>query len=85
MSITTLSSRQFNQDASKAKKAAKRSPVVITDRGRPAHVLLSIEQYQKLAGGGVSLLQAVAQSGAPDFAFKPPRLGAGLYRPAKLT
>ena len=68
-----------------AKKAAKRGPVVITDRGRPAHVLLSIEQYQKLAGGGLSLLQAVAQRGAANFAFKPPRLGAGLYRLAKLS
>ena len=77
--------RQFNKEASKAKKAAKCGPVVITDRGRPAHVLLSIEQYQKLAGGGLSLLQAVAQSGVADFAFKPPRLGAGLYRPAKLS
>ena len=64
-----------------AKKAAKRGPVVITDRGRPAHVLLSIEQYQRLAGGGLSLLHAVAQRGAPDFAFKPPRLGAGRTRP----
>ena len=32
MAITTLSSRQFNQDASKAKKAAKQGPVFITDR-----------------------------------------------------
>ena len=76
MSVTTLSSRQFNQDASKAKKAAKRGPVVITDRGRPTHVLLSMEQYQKLAGGDLSLLQAVAQRDAPDFVFKPPRLGS---------
>lgn len=38
---TTLSSREFNQDTSGAKKAANEGPVFITDRGRPAHVLLS--------------------------------------------
>lgn len=42
MIITTLSSREFNQDTSRAKKAADAGPVIITDRGRPAHVLLSI-------------------------------------------
>ncbi len=42
MLITTLSSRQFNQDTSGAKKAANRGPVFITDRGRPAHVLLTM-------------------------------------------
>jgi hypothetical protein len=31
----------FNQDTSGAKKAAERGPVYITDRGRPAHVLLT--------------------------------------------
>ncbi len=55
MTITTLSSREFNQDSSGAKKAAKNGPVFITDRGRPAHVLLSIEEYQRLTGGGARL------------------------------
>ncbi len=72
--ITTLSSRQFNQHASEAKKAADRGPVFITDRGRPAHVLLSIEDYRKLAGGQITLAEAVAQIGAPDVDFDPPRL-----------
>lgn len=61
MSITTISSREFNQDAGGAKKAAEKGPVVITDRGRPAHVLLSFEDYQKLLGKGVSLAEALAQ------------------------
>jgi len=85
MSITTLSSREFNQDAGGAKKAAKHGPVFITDRGRPAHVLLSIEDYEKLASGGMTLLEAVAQSGAPDFDFVPPRLSGHLYRPVDLS
>lgn len=51
MTITTLSSRQFNQDASKAKKAAQAGPVFITDRGRPAHVLLTFAEYKKITCG----------------------------------
>jgi prevent-host-death family protein len=85
MAITTLSSREFNQDTSGAKKAAKRGPVIITDRGRPAHVLLSIEQYQRLAGGQKSLADALAQIKGGDFDFKPPRLRGGLFKPADLS
>ena len=85
MSVTTISSREFNQDTSGAKKAAKRGPVIITDRGRPAHVLLSIEHYQRLAGGQKSLLDALAQTKGSDFDFKPPRLRGGLFKPADLS
>ena len=56
MAITTLSSREFNQDASRAKRAANGGPVFITDRGRPAHVLLTIEEYQKIKGKRESIL-----------------------------
>jgi PHD/YefM family antitoxin component YafN of YafNO toxin-antitoxin module len=45
-----MSSRQFNQDTGRAKKAAKQGPVFITDRGRPAHVLLTFEAYERLLG-----------------------------------
>ena len=85
MTITTLSSREFNQDASGAKKAASKGPVFITDRGRPAHVLLTIEDYRRLTGEHMSLLKALEQDGAEaDFAFDPPRL-EGLVRPAVLA
>jgi prevent-host-death family protein len=84
MAVTTLTSREFNQDTSGAKKAARRGPVFITDRGRPAHVLLTIEDYQRLAGGNMSLAEALAQPGVPEFDFEPPRLGGGLVRPADL-
>lgn len=45
---TQMSSRQFNQDAAGAKRAAEQGPVYITDRGRPAHVLLTYEAYEAL-------------------------------------
>jgi len=84
MTITTLSSREFNQDASGAKKAASKGPVFITDRGRPAHVLLTIADYLRLTGGNMSLLEALEQAGdEADFAFDPPRI-EGLSKPADL-
>ncbi|MDP1699215.1 MAG: type II toxin-antitoxin system Phd/YefM family antitoxin [Xanthomonadaceae bacterium] len=64
MTITTLSSRQFNQDASRAKKAAQTGPVIITDRGRPAHVLLTFEEYQRLSGGRTKIADLLAMPGA---------------------
>jgi prevent-host-death family protein len=75
MTITTLTNREFNQDTSGAKKMARRGPVFITDRGRPAHVLLTMEDYRRLAGGNMSLAEALAQQGVADFEFKPPRFG----------
>ena len=83
MTITTLSSREFNQDASGAKKAASKGPVFITDRGRPAHVLLTIEAYRKMTGGTASIIDLLAMPGVENVAFKPARAGK-LYRPANL-
>ncbi len=74
MTITTLSSREFNQDTSRAKKAAQNGPVFITDRGKPAHVLLSIEEYRQLTGKGRSIVDMLAMPGAEDIEFDPPRI-----------
>jgi len=73
MTITTLSSREFNQDTSRAKKAALKGPVFITDRGKPAHVLLSIEDYQRITGKHRSIVDALSMPGLADIEFDPPR------------
>ena len=73
MPITTLSSREFNQDTSRAKKAAAQGPVFITDRGTPAHVLLSIEEYQRLTGGQSDLIDQLGlPPGIEDVEFEIP-------------
>lgn len=84
MTITTISSRQFDQGASKAKIAAKDGPVFITDRGRPAHVLLTIEAYQRLAAGAASIIDQLAMPDAGAINFEPPRANVGA-RPADLS
>ncbi len=73
--ITTLSSRELNQDIGRAKKAAKDGPVFITDRGRPAHVLLSIDDYHRLAGDRRNIVDALAMQDDIDFDPTPARIG----------
>ena len=80
MTITTISSRVFNQDVGQAKRAADAGPVVITDRGRPAYVLLRHEAYRQLAGERPSIRQLLDQPGVEDIDFDPPRLPGGLFR-----
>ena len=60
MTISTISSREFNQGTSEAKRAASNGSVFITDRGRPAHVLLSFEDYQRLTKQRRNIADALA-------------------------
>jgi prevent-host-death family protein len=85
VAITTFSSREFNQDTSRAKKAARKGPVFITDRGRPAHVLLSIEEYRKITAKQESILDLLAMPEADQIEFEPPRLGDEFARPADFS
>ena len=73
MTTTTLSSRQFNQDAGKAKKAAASGPVIITDRGRPAHVLLTFDDYKKIAGGSRKIADLLAMPGIDEIELEIPQ------------
>lgn len=85
MAITKLSSREFNQDTSRAKRAAQRGPVFITDRGRPSHVLLTVEEYQRIAGEQKSVIELLAMPAAAEIEFEPPRLQGNVHDPADLT
>lgn len=85
MSITTVTSREFNQDVSKAKRDALQGPVFITDRGHVAHVLLSIEAYQKISAKQKSIVELLAMPDAAGIDFDPPRLDKAMYRPADLS
>ena len=85
MKITTLSSRDFNQDTSGAKKAARTGPVYITDRGRPSHVLLTIEEYQRITGDQASIVDLLAMPRADETEFEPIRCEGDLWHPAELV
>ena len=61
MPVRTMTSREFNQDVTKAKRLAAEGPVLITRRGRPTHVLVTIESWQEAIGARPSLADRLGQ------------------------
>jgi hypothetical protein len=82
--MTEISSREFNQDVSRAKRAAQDGPVLITDRGEPAYVLMRHDTYRHLLGQGPTILELLDCSGVEEIDFEIPRMGQGIFRPADL-
>ncbi|MCK8130903.1 MULTISPECIES: type II toxin-antitoxin system Phd/YefM family antitoxin [Pseudomonadota] len=71
--MKVITSREFNQDVSAAKRFARAEPVFVTDRGRPTHVLMSIDMFRRLNGERESIVDLLAlPAGAPDTALAPP-------------
>ena len=84
MPITKLSSREFNRDTSKAKRAARRGPVFITDRGRLSHVQLTAEESERITGGNKSVVELLGMPEAGVVEFEPPGLPGKLHEPPEL-
>jgi len=61
-----VTSREFNQDVSQAKRAARIEPVFITDRGKPTHVLMSIENFRHLTGQIENIVDLLAMADIVD-------------------
>jgi len=72
--ITTLTSREFNQDTGRAKKASEAGPVFITDRGKPAHVLMTFSDYQRVSGKRKNILDLVGMKGASEVELEPEKI-----------
>ena len=83
MTITTMTSREFNQDASGAKRAAELGPVYITDRGQLSHVLLRADTYEALVGGRTSIADLLALPGVENLTIETPARRTR-HRPADL-
>ena len=75
MAVTTITSRDYNRNRSLADNALGKGPVIITDRGRPAKVILSFEEYERLSGKKKSIVELLAMPEADDFDFEIPRVG----------
>jgi hypothetical protein len=65
MSADTFTSRQFNQDPSSVKRAAKKGSVKITERGVVAYMMMSIEEYLEITGKTITICDLLS---APDTA-----------------
>lgn len=83
MPNSTFSSREFNHDVGRAKKAAFSGPVFITDRGRPSHVLLTVDSYRRLIAEQPGIIDLLAMPEAADIEFEAP-CSSPLFRPADL-
>jgi PHD/YefM family antitoxin component YafN of YafNO toxin-antitoxin module len=58
--MRVVTSREFNQDVSQAKRFARDEPVFVTDRGKATHVLLSVDAYRQLLGPSETLVDLLA-------------------------
>lgn len=77
--MTTVTSREFNRDPSSVKRAAAEGPVLITDRGQAAFVLLSIEEYERIRGGERTLVSRLSMD--DDLDWEPEPIHVGLRIP----
>jgi len=85
VTTTTVSSRAFNHDIAAAKRAAESGPVIVTDRGKPAWVLLRHEEYARLIGGGARIRDLLDDPDSAEVDFEPPKLSGELIRDAGLS
>jgi prevent-host-death family protein len=83
MGATKLTVTEVNQNFSRARHALAEGPVIITERGEPAFVLMTYEAFRQRQEGRPTLLQRIDLPGTEDIDFEPPRLGPG-FRPAEL-
>lgn len=67
--MTSITAPEFNRDVSAAKREASRGPVVIADRGEPAYVLLSIDEYRHIGARGIPLVDRLSME--DDIEFEP--------------
>lgn len=82
MNIQTFSSRKFNQDPTSVKRAASKAPVLITERGRVSHVLLSVEMYEELTGRKQSIVELLSMPDESSFEIS--KLDASSIQAAEL-
>ncbi len=85
MTITTVTSREFNQDVSRLKHLTEKGPVFITDRGHLAHVLLTIEKYQQLTKQQENIVDLLAMPSSDKIDFAPTKIKKKLYRAEEFT
>jgi prevent-host-death family protein len=77
MRTSTMTSREFNQHVSRAKRAAKDGPVIITERGKPSYVLMRHEEFeakQRQRPAPRNLLEALDCPGIEDIDVEFPKM-----------
>jgi prevent-host-death family protein len=83
--MSVVSMREHNQDSSGVVRAASKAPVFLTNRGKTTHVLMSIEEYEKLNGKPKSIVDMLRDPESDHIDFEPPKLEGPLFIPADLS
>jgi prevent-host-death family protein len=85
MTVSIMTSREFNQDSSRAKRAAKAGPVFITERGKRSHVLLSMSDYDRIVGRGPSIADLLAHPESAHIEFDPEPMRGIMIKPVDFS
>ncbi len=83
--MTIITSREFNQNRSGAVRATASGPVIITDRGKPAYVLMTMDEYKKITKKDRSIVDAFYVPGADDIEFEIPKLDDAGFKPVDFS
>ena len=59
MNMPTFSSRDFNREPGRIKRAATDGPVIITERGKPIIAVLPFAEYERLKAPPANILDAL--------------------------
>ena len=82
MGAIKLTVTEVNQNFSRARNALAEGPVIITERGEPAFVLMTYDAFKERQEGRPTLLERIDLPGTEEIDFDPPRFGPG-FRPAE--
>ncbi len=74
--MRTFTSREFNREPGRIKRAAAEGPVVITERGKPIMAVLAYGTYESLRDGSGTILDALDMEGVGDIEIDFPRAKA---------
>jgi prevent-host-death family protein len=83
MAASRLTVTDVNQNFSRARRAVLDGPVIITERGEPALVLMTWESFRAREALRPTLLERLDVPGTEDIDFEPQR-SAAPFRPADL-
>jgi len=64
---------QFGPEIDEARRAAEAGPVFITEDGRKTAVLLSLEEYKRVSGKGLTIGDLLGDAAAAEIEFELPK------------
>ncbi|WP_375429630.1 type II toxin-antitoxin system Phd/YefM family antitoxin [uncultured Sphingomonas sp.] len=66
MNAQTFTSRDFNREPGRIKRAAADGPVIITERGKPIMAVMPYAEFERLKGPPANILDALDMEDVGD-------------------